>query len=170
MESKAEVSSTPYTPFTSTANQTPSNMAQANLEGFRGELKASSNKTACSGMALRRLSVGHIPLSLRNKVDGHKYPPNTQPDSPATICISPDHSLSSYLYLSLTQLVLQLKWLCIHLPPFALTATPTGKALLIPCCNGPLTGPQSPLLPLRPSSTMLPRTIFLTSLATSLPA
>lgn len=75
-----------------------------------------------------------------------------------------------YLYLSLTQLVLQLKWLCIHLPPFALTATPTGKALLIPCCNGPLTGPQSPLLPLRPSSTMLPRTIFLTSLATSLPA
>lgn len=135
MESKAEASSTPYAPFTSTANQTPSNMAQANLEGFRGELKASSNKTACSGMALRRLSVGHIPLSLRNKVDGHKYPPNTQPDSPATICISPDHSLSSYLYLSLTQLVLQLKWLCIHLPPFALTATPTGKE-----------GPPHPLL------------------------
>lgn len=78
------------------------------------------------------------------------------------ICISPDRSLSSYLYLSLIQLMLQLKWLCIHLPPFTLTTTPVGKALLIPFCNGPLTGPQPPLLPLQPSSTMLPRTIFLT--------
>lgn len=50
-----------------------------------GDLKVSSNKEAGLGMARRRLSVGHVPLSLlRKKMDGYEYSPSLPPATPAT--------------------------------------------------------------------------------------
>lgn len=142
-------------------------MAQVNLEGFRGELKASFKEEAAgSGLAEETACWPCSPGPAQEQ--GQCYPHT------ASLTLLPQihhlgRSLSSHLQLPLIQLMLGLKWPSILLAPFVLAAIRLSQTLFISFCNGLLTGPQRLLFPFQPIPYNAARIIFLINLAMSLP-